>query len=190
MIDALDRAKPRFPPDMEDAVSKLIRIEILHKNGQTAYAAAASGSDILFLEQMLALKREINIVLPVEPAAFKERSVKAAGVSWLHRFDQLLQQAASVQVVERYNPASFSSSLAACNLRLCELAASRAKQDQMELFGLAVLDCVQPGTQSGGTASMIALWRQQGIRHSCIRLDSAPTICNECNLIKEQPHEP
>lgn len=185
MIDAPGRAKPRFPPELEDAVSRLIRTEIIRRNGQAAYAAAASGSDILFLEQMLALKREVNIVLPVEPAAFKERSVKAAGASWLDRFDNLLPQAVSLQVVEPSNPASFSSSLAVCNLRLCELAAARAKQKQMALFGLAVLDCAQPGTQSGGgTASMIALWRQQGIRYSCIRLDSAPAICNECDINK------
>ena len=171
MLDSPTRARPRFPPEMEETVRNLISNELITKNGTIAYAAAASGSDILFLEQMLALGGEINIVLPFHIVDFKKLSVQAAGISWLERFDRLLAQATSVQIVGTYNPTTFRSTLDSCNLRLCELAKARAATENLQLFGLAVLDSTQSGHKPGGTAAMLALWQEQLISYSCIYLD-------------------
>lgn len=171
MIDTPTRKRPRFPPELEHTVAHCINEHLILNKGTIAYAAAASGSDIIFLEQMLSLHGDINIVLPVDAAAFKEQSVAPAGKTWSLRFERLLAYATTVCTLATYGPRSFKESLVHCNQCLCELAISRAKQENMELCGLAVLDSVQSGHYAGGTASMIASWQQQDIGYSCIFLD-------------------
>lgn len=171
MIDSPARKRPRFPPELEHTVTHYIKKNLVLKKGKIAYASAASGGDIIFLEQMLLLNGEINIVLPVGPADFKEQSVSPAGRTWSWRFERLLTHAATVQILAPYTPETFKESLNKCNQRLCVLAMNRAQKEHMQIRGLAVLDSTISGHFTGGTSSMISLWQQQNIQYSNIFLD-------------------
>lgn len=181
MIDSPTRKIPRFPPELEHTVTHYVNEYLVKNKTKIAYAAAASGGDIIFLEQMLSLQGEVNIVLPIEPADFKEQSVASAGRTWLLRFERLLAHAATVQILDSYSRTSFNKSLMNCNLHLCERATTRARKENMQIRGLAVLDSTQPGHLTGGTASMISLWQQQDIRYSCIFLDKLRSKNNTGN---------
>ena len=181
MIDSPTRKPPRFPPELEHTVTHCINEHLVLNKGKIAYAAAASGGDIIFLEQMLSLHGEINIILPVSPADFKEQSVAPAGRTWSLRFERLLAHAATVQILGPYSPTSFKKSLCNCNLHLCKLATTRARKENMQVRGLTVLDSTQPGHLTGGTASMISLWQQQNIRYSCIFLNKLRSKNNTGN---------
>src|SRR5439155_22321113 len=64
MVDALGRRAPRFPPDLEDDVRQAIRERLERLDARLGFAAGACGSDLLFLESMLELGSEANVVLP------------------------------------------------------------------------------------------------------------------------------
>ena len=180
MIDHPSREGHRFPAEMEESVRVRIRKKIRKHNGGIGYCAAASGSDILFLEEMLGLGGEINIILPIGIDDFKEQSVAAAGEQWLDRFDRVIERAASVRVLDHYTRASFYNSLEYCNYCMFGLARLRAEQTGAEVYPLAVFDPVQPGGGLGGTASVIEAWRRQHVDFSLILL-SASSVSEELN---------
>ncbi len=188
MIDQPTRESQRFPAEMEDTVRIRINDKIQAYNGGIGYAAAASGSDILFLEEMLKLGGEINIILPVGIDDFKEQSVLPGGEQWLNRFAQVMEQAASVKVLDQYTEESFYNSLEYCNYCMFGFARLRAEQIGADLFPLAVFDAAQPGGELGGTASVIEAWRRQQVQFSLILL-SATTIteCITSELLQDKP---
>src|SRR5204863_209323 len=64
MIDAPDRRIPRFPSEKEDAIRQLLETQLDAMNAGIGFASAACGSDLLFLEAMLARGGAIHIFLP------------------------------------------------------------------------------------------------------------------------------
>jgi len=99
MIDSPDRLSPRFPRSMESTVSEEIRKKLSEHENKIGYSSAACGSDILFLEEMLKQKGEINIVLPFNKKDFVRTSVAIEPDSgWLERFETVLKKATRVIV--------------------------------------------------------------------------------------------
>jgi hypothetical protein len=93
-IDAPRRAKPRFPPAMEDAARAAIRQAIereLARPGGVAggLAGGASGGDILFHELCAQLGIRTQLFLALPKSQFSATSVAPAGGSWCERFDRL-----------------------------------------------------------------------------------------------------
>ncbi len=162
----------RFPASHEDAVRREIRQAILRVNGLVGYAAAAAGSDILFLEEMDKLGLEVNIILPVEVSDFKEQSVLPCGEEWGTRFDAMLERAARVKVVDRYHETTFANSLEFCNKILTGIARIRAEQLGTSLVPLAVFDGNQPGGV-GGTGSVLQNWRRKNLQPEIIGLNNS-----------------
>src|SRR5205085_5304295 len=94
MVDAPDRRTPRFPPSKEGEVRELLEKQLAAMNAGIGFASAASGSDILFLEAMLARGGKIHLVLPWPAEEFVNTSVAIAGDgAWVERFHRLLDQA-------------------------------------------------------------------------------------------------
>ncbi|MDI3491231.1 MAG: hypothetical protein PWP11_2508 [Thauera sp.] len=91
MIDAPDRASPRFPPDKEAIAAQGIAaaLDALGAGpGDLALAQGASGGDLLFLEACKARGVRLQLMLPFAEPEFIERSILPAadGARWCERY--------------------------------------------------------------------------------------------------------
>ena len=94
MIDAPDRATPRFPADKEAVAREEIKQRVLKEmnNGigvAAAYGGGASGGDILFQEVCADLGIETRLYLAIPPQTYVNTSVNKAGGNWVDRFWKL-----------------------------------------------------------------------------------------------------
>jgi class 3 adenylate cyclase len=85
-----------FPSDMEADVKRIITEKLRSINAKIGYSSASCGADIIFIEALLSLGGEINIILPFAISDFVENNVRHAGPRWEKRFEKALQQAHSV----------------------------------------------------------------------------------------------
>lgn len=159
-VDAPQRSQPRFPPELEGPVYAAIMDKLQGVQGTVGYASASCGSDILFLEAILALGGECNVVLPYARDQFVQHSVEvgAAG-NWVNRFEQVLSRAREIVIASDARPKGDATSYEYSNRLLHGLARMRARQLHTDLVPLAVWNG-QPGDGRGGTASTVAYWRQ------------------------------
>src|SRR5258708_32424385 len=74
MVDAPGRRAPRFPVQYVDAVAEQIRLTLDSVGAQIGISSAACGSDLLFIESMLARETDIPVVLPWRKEGFKQHS--------------------------------------------------------------------------------------------------------------------
>ncbi|MGL5837087.1 MAG: tetratricopeptide repeat-containing protein [Sphingorhabdus sp.] len=63
-----------------------------------AYGALAAGADIIAAEAVVAGGAELHVVLPSDPAEFRQTSVDPFGYDWARRFDRLMDIAHSVVI--------------------------------------------------------------------------------------------
>lgn len=96
MIDAKDRAKPRFPVHKEAAVREEIYQHLLRYktkyNNIEGIASGACGGDILFHECCAELNIPTQIYLAMPADEFKKNSVSFAGEDWDKRFNELTKK--------------------------------------------------------------------------------------------------
>ena len=64
MIDAPDRASPRFPASLEASVAAALRERLSAWQKPIVYTSAACGADLLFIEAALDVDAEVTVVLP------------------------------------------------------------------------------------------------------------------------------
>ena len=172
MIDRPKRSAPRFPARDEKKVAELIRQCIARLGAAIAYASAACGSDILFLEAVLAAGGEIFVVLPCAPEHFIETSVIGEnGVGWRRRFKRVLEKATRVIIASRERLVLDGVTYDYTNQMILGLACIRAGQLNAELTAIAVWDQM-PGDGPGGTASAIERWRKLGLPIEMIDLSA------------------
>ncbi len=110
-----------------------VAAQLAQSGARFAYGALAAGGDILVAEAMLRLGGEVHIVLPIMPSAFKARSVTPYGDEWALRFDALLDQAASVEIIEHGDRLSLAGIQLAA-----EVAKGRAVDNAVRLESEAV----------------------------------------------------
>jgi class 3 adenylate cyclase len=159
LIDAPDRAQARFPATSERAVFAQIKNHLAEVGAKVAFASAACGADILFLEAMLERGGEVNIVLPSDTESFVQASVLVGGSEdWLERFRRVMK--AAKQVIHASQHAATEVYLAYANVLMFGLAKSRARGIEGQVRALAVWDG-RPGP-GGGTSSAIGRWRSCG----------------------------
>jgi len=96
MIDKPYQEVPIFPNEMEEKVREIIKNNIEELDARIGYSSASAGSEIIFLEEMHKLGREINIILPFEVEDFIEHNVRYAGPRWEKRFEKIIKCAHSV----------------------------------------------------------------------------------------------
>ncbi|RZM76629.1 TRAFs-binding domain-containing protein [Leptolyngbya iicbica] len=161
MVDAPDRPTPRFPPELEPHVYQAIYDYLERHNIRFGYASAACGSDLLFLEAMLALKGETHIVLPYEQQQFIQDSVAVVPTgNWRHRFEQAIAHATEVIIASQHKIASVNEVFFEYSYRMLHgLAKVRATQLNTELMPLTVWN-QQAGDGFGGTSSAVHYWQQ------------------------------
>lgn len=89
MIDAPDRATPRFPAAREGAARAAIAgvVDALGAApGDLALCGGACGGDLLFAEAALARGAALELYLPFDEASFVSKSVDFAGADWRARY--------------------------------------------------------------------------------------------------------
>ncbi len=169
LIDAPDRAAPRFPAYLEGAVRTAIEREIDTLLPVIAYTQAANGSDILFCEVLLARGQELNIVLPFAREDYAAHSVAPAGGEWQARFDHILAKASSVTYATEGLYLGDNTLFQHVSDLILGLASLRAQSLSVEPTMLVVSDDSQAGA-TGGTHDTLAMWQQRGHRHISVDL--------------------
>jgi class 3 adenylate cyclase/tetratricopeptide (TPR) repeat protein len=173
MMDAPDRRSPRFPPAKEAEIKELLEKQLAAMNAGIGFASAASGSDILFLEAMLARGGKIHLVLPWPAEEFVKTSVDIVGDDrWVERFHKVLAQAASIRVLgELYMPGS-ATGFEYCNLAMNGLARLFAQSLDLEITPLAVWDGYAGAP--GGTGSFVRYWRTHRVPVKVVPIATKP----------------
>jgi class 3 adenylate cyclase/tetratricopeptide (TPR) repeat protein len=173
MIDAPDRRTPRFPPAKEGEIRELLDKQLAAMNAGIGFASAASGSDILFLEAMLARGGTIHLVLPWPAEEFVKTSVETAGNgAWVERFHHVLGRAASIRILgELYMPGS-ATGFEYCNLAMNGLARVFARSLDLEITPLAVWDGYAGAP--GGTGSFVRYWRNHRVPVKVVPIATKP----------------
>jgi class 3 adenylate cyclase len=192
MIDHPGRPHPRFPIEIEAAVSAVIRERLARVRPLAAYGSAACGSDILCLEAMRDLGGETHIVLPFPAAEFHRVSVDFAPGGWGERFERVLAAATSVTVTSEHRARGSAATFEYANFILTGIARLRSQVLQTDLQGLAIWDAQPPGG-GGGAASLVGLWKSQQVETGEVRLadlrGTAPEAAPipESSLLGERP---
>jgi len=157
MIDAPDRAVPRFPAALVPAVSAAMREHVAGLNTPIIYTSAACGADLVFIEVALEAGAEVNVVLPFDRDDFVRTSVAIAGDEWIERFDAALCGATRVVMAtdERYLGDDVLFDQAAMLLE--GLSMLRAAQLQTVPSLYCVIDEALPGLV-GGTQASFERW--------------------------------
>jgi MAP3K TRAFs-binding domain len=82
----------RFPASQVDDVSARVRSLLSSLSPRLLVGPAASGSDLVFLEQALALGLKTRIVLPFPADRFRQTSVESRGPDWVRRYEHVLAE--------------------------------------------------------------------------------------------------
>ncbi len=161
MVDPPDAREPRFPAELEPAVTAAIRARLAGPAPPIAYTSAACGADIAFIEVAHAMGAEVNIVLPFDREDFVRTSVAFGGPRWTTRFEHALARAARVIMAteEGYLGDDVLFDYAATLVE--GLAMLRAAQLETAPRLLAVLDAKAEGGVGGARASF-ERWQQHG----------------------------
>lgn len=187
-VDQPSRAIPRFPASLEQPVYEAIHQRLKALGTYVGFASAASGGDILFLEALLDLGGELNIVLPYNREQFvadavQDQPSEQATEDWLARFNRVLSHAREVIIASDHKPKDDAISYEYSNRLLHGLASMRAQQLQTTLVPLAVWDG-QPGDGHGGTAHTVSYWRQWNDHVDIVDLE--PLLIQHCPDLARQ----
>ncbi len=175
MLDAPGRPSPRFPATLETAVANEIAARVAVMGAGFGYCSAACGSDILFIEALLARKAEVHITLPFEREDFITTSVAFAGQEWIDRFERALAQATSVTYGVREHYLGDDSLFAYAGTLMQGAAVLRARELEAEPLLLAVVDDTSQ-RRSGGSIDVLASWQALGFRAECIDISAARAL--------------
>ncbi|MEY2564479.1 MAG: hypothetical protein QOH88_2672 [Verrucomicrobiota bacterium] len=190
MIDAPDRRTPRFPLAKEGEVRNLLEKQLAAMNAGIGFSSAASGSDILFLEAMLARGGAIHLVLPWPAEEFVKTSVEIAGDgAWVERFEKVLARAASIRILgQLYMPGS-ATGFEYCNLAMNGLARLFARSLDLEITPLAVWDGYAGAP--GGTGSFVRYWRNHRVPVKVVPIATQPpSMLTGSDTFETEPDNP
>ncbi|MFT4101244.1 MAG: TIR domain-containing protein [Burkholderiaceae bacterium] len=162
MVDAVGRAKPRFPREKVPAVRNAIRDRLEQLGALHGFGSAACGTDLLFLEELTKLGRSATVLLPFPEKDFADISI---GRDWSHRWAKV-RDARNIEVLQPLQPArppadELSEAFSIANREILRRAIEYAKRLDERPIVIAVWDG-RPGDGAGGTAETVALWRDEG----------------------------
>jgi tetratricopeptide (TPR) repeat protein len=159
VTDLEGRAPSRFPMSKIPAVRKEIRRRLESLRPVHGYSGIARGSDIIFIEELLALEGTCYVVMPIPPADFRRVSV---GGPWNQRFDALLTKVEIEQLNSECPPdAELPDLFDRANLKVQRHAIEYAEKLFQKPKVIAVWDG-KPGDGKGGTADAVARWQMDG----------------------------
>lgn len=161
MIDAPDRAMPRFPAEKEEAAGEeiyhYVRKQSDEVNGNlVGISSGACGGDILFIEACQKLEIENYLFLPFSHEEFLKSSVNITSDScWELRF-LTIWEGLDERHKEVIKPDKTLNVYDACNLRMLDFG--KGIGERVDL--LALWDGIAP-EKPGGTADFVRRVKEQ-----------------------------
>lgn len=146
----------------EIALRARIDVELDSLDVKIAYGALACGADILFAEAILHRGGELHVIMPFLTAPFIESSVRPGGDSWITRFDDCLERAASVTFATRMDYVGHDRQFTYGAQLASGLARLRAAQLTTRAVQLAVWDG-RPARGLSGSAVDVDAGRGMGL---------------------------
>ncbi len=157
MIDQPGRSTPRFPQAIEPHVKDAIRHSIRTMNARIGYCSLACGSDILFVESMIEVGGEVNLLLPFDKEDFIKTSLTFAGNHWVDRFNAIVENHPVNYVTSgRYGGNDELFSLLSRVIYGSAILRSEAAHSEPNL--LTVLSEMDLKIKEGGTRDTIGRW--------------------------------
>jgi class 3 adenylate cyclase len=159
MIDTDPAAPPRFPASLVAAVRAALDRHLAGCHRPLAFASAACGADLLFIEAALACDCEVNVVLPFHRDDFIRTSVAPGGADWVPRFDAALARASRVILATEENHLGDDSLFEQAAALVEGLSKLRAAPLETSPSMLCVIDHQSDGG-IGGTRAAYERWRR------------------------------
>jgi tetratricopeptide (TPR) repeat protein len=91
-VDRPGAERPRFPQSHVEDTSARVRGLLSALRPRLLVGAAASGADLIFLTEALALGLTPHVVLPFPVEKFQETSVESRGPDWVLRYKRVIDQ--------------------------------------------------------------------------------------------------
>jgi len=164
------RIGPRFPEAAEESVRSRIAEALERYNVGFGYGSLAAGADILFAEELIRRKAEVNLAMPFDIEEFKRVSVAYAGEGWLRRFDDCLHAAQSITYATTDEYLGDDSLFGYASRMAMGLASLRARFLDTPARQIAIWDGGGVGgtDRSAGAAADVKLWRSLGLESEII----------------------
>ncbi len=89
-LDEADRTTPRFPVARAASVATEVRTALGQRHPTLVVGAAASGADLIVLEEAREMGIACHVVLPLTIDEFRRTSVADQGPDWVDRFDRTI----------------------------------------------------------------------------------------------------
>ena len=164
MIDASDRATPRFPAFKAEPVRAEISRQLAQWNvgpNDLAIYGGASGADTLFAEECLRRGTKLRLLLAQKENDFVRDSVEPAGPEWVRRFHSLCRRADPAILPPAADDGCNLSIYERNNLWIIETA-RREAAEPASIRALLVWDQQPTGDGPGGTADFAKRVRDLG----------------------------
>ncbi len=193
MIDHPERSSPRFPERLADEVTRRVSEALDELGGRIGYSSAASGSDVIFLEQIQKRGGETNVILPFEREDFYRTSVDFAGADWHSRVDRVLEKSTRIEQATRGKYQGDDVLFSYTNQIIMGKTILRSRFLETEPALLAVWDG-NPSKAAGGSAEFIETWQKRGYPLKLIDLrtfsDIAPKKPRRRRLLRKSTPPP
>ncbi|MBT3568431.1 MAG: hypothetical protein HN494_06265 [Opitutae bacterium] len=149
----------RFPSEAEALAKVEIEAALDKLDCSYGFSSAACGTDILFIEAMLARGGEVHVFLPFNKKDFIETSVRRAGGNWVQRFERALDKAQYVHYVTEEEYLGDDTLFELCNDVLVGFAAMRAHTLDEDPKLLVLWN--GEGGSTGGTGQLVTRWSKR-----------------------------
>ena len=159
MVDAPDRAIPRFPQERVPVVRRAIAeaVWLIDDIDVEAISGLACGGDLLFAEEWLKTGRRLVAFLPREEVDFLDESVCFAGGEWVAAFHEVTANPNLVVIGPDDEMLGLDDPHTANNLRMLDAAVLRPGA----LHGLFLWDG-KGGDGPGGTEHLASAVVEEG----------------------------
>ncbi len=153
----------------EIALANHLSRELDRTGARYGYTSAAAGAELMFAEAMAARGGDLHLVLPCPVEEFRRERV-ATAPGWGQRFDKVLEQAATVEVMGRRQALQNRAAVDYARRVALGLATFRARH-----LGSSVVPIAASGGGPGedGVAATIALWQQRQLEPTVLPLPHA-----------------
>lgn len=154
-VDALGAEQPRFPLPNVDRVKADVRRLLQDRQATALVSSAACGADLIALSEAGTLGLRRRVILPFEPARFRETSVVDRPGDWGAVYDQVIADVQARGDLVVLGKTEQDDPYAATNTVILDQAVALAKPMQEAVGILLVWDGASRGkedfTESFGT---------------------------------------
>ena len=163
----------RFPANEEAAVATELARTFDRLDVGYGFGSLAAGADILAAEALLERSADLHVVLPFPAEEFAKTSVEPAGNEWIERFEQCLEQAASITVVTSSGSIEDPVLYDYCARVAMGDAVIHSRHLQSDSHQVAVWDRT-PSEGVAGTAIDVQHWASSGRASTIIPVTPGP----------------